>query len=183
VTLASSKGKSCASLDQTRRHKSSRLRGLAPGDLRNFAGRCRKFRTAIVAFRSRSRSGSCLGSVVASQLHTQRFRALQRGHLGDSPSGGFCADSAPPDDVFAFVDDHARFSSHMSQSLWMMGGGRWLIVVTLALVQGVADRRSPPTDKVWETVGTPTLLVIGVGSPTGFEPVLKREYSIDIAAA
>ena len=31
---------------------------------------------------------------------------------------------APPEKVFAFVDDHSRFSSHMSQSSWMMGGGR-----------------------------------------------------------
>lgn len=27
--------------------------------------------------------------------------------------------------VFDFVDDHSRFSSHMSQSSWMMGGGVW----------------------------------------------------------
>jgi len=26
--------------------------------------------------------------------------------------------------VFAYVDDHQRLSSHMSQSSWMMGGGR-----------------------------------------------------------
>lgn len=32
--------------------------------------------------------------------------------------------AAPPEEVFAFVDDHSLFSSHMSQSSWMMGGGR-----------------------------------------------------------
>lgn len=31
--------------------------------------------------------------------------------------------SASPEDVFAYVDDHKRFSSHMNQSSWMMGGG------------------------------------------------------------
>ena len=34
-----------------------------------------------------------------------------------------------PDEVFAFVDDHSRFASHMSQSSWMMGGGRMLVDV------------------------------------------------------
>jgi hypothetical protein len=29
----------------------------------------------------------------------------------------------------AFVDDHSRFASHMSQSSWMMGGGRMLVDV------------------------------------------------------
>ena len=31
---------------------------------------------------------------------------------------------APPEQVFAFADDHSRLSSHMNQSSWMMGGGR-----------------------------------------------------------
>ena len=31
---------------------------------------------------------------------------------------------APPEQVFAYVDDHSRFSSHMSESSWMMGRGR-----------------------------------------------------------
>ena len=29
-----------------------------------------------------------------------------------------------PEEVFGFVDDHARFSSHMTDSSWMMAGGR-----------------------------------------------------------
>lgn len=89
--------------------------------------------------------------------------------------------SATPEDVFAFVDDHSRLSSHMSQSSWMMGGGRMLVeidglagraigshiklsgkVFGLSLsLDEVVTRRDPPTDKVWETVGTPKLLVIG----------------------
>ena len=88
---------------------------------------------------------------------------------------------APPQEVFAFVDDHARFSSHMSQSSWMMGGGRMSIDMDAAKGQAVGSHirlggtvfgirlsldevvthRTPPTDKVWETVGTPRLLVIG----------------------
>jgi hypothetical protein len=88
---------------------------------------------------------------------------------------------APPHEVFAFIDDHARFSSHMSKSSWMMGGGRMSIDLDAAKGQAVGShirfsgtvfgirlsldevvtRRSPPTDKVWETVGAPRLLVIG----------------------
>jgi hypothetical protein len=88
---------------------------------------------------------------------------------------------APPHEVFAFVDDHTRFSSHMSKSSWMMGGGRMSIDVDAAKGQAagshirlsgtvfgirlsldeVVTRRRPPTDKVWETVGAPKLLVIG----------------------
>ena len=32
--------------------------------------------------------------------------------------------SASPERVFAFVDDHERLASHMSQSSWQRGGGR-----------------------------------------------------------
>ena len=82
---------------------------------------------------------------------------------------------------FKFVDDHSRFSSHMSQSSWMMGGGRMSVGLDNAKGQAIGShiglrgtvlgirltldevvtRRSPPTEKVWETVGTPRLLVIG----------------------
>ena len=89
--------------------------------------------------------------------------------------------SASPEQVFAFVDDHARFSSHMSQSSWRMGGGRMIVslddhrgqsvgshivmsgrVLGLALcIDEVVTERQPPRRKVWETVGTPALLIIG----------------------
>ena len=62
VILATHKGKSCASLGETDGTKSGRFRGLVVArrrDSRNFAGWCRKFRTAISVF-----SGSCLGQVV-----------------------------------------------------------------------------------------------------------------------
>lgn len=88
---------------------------------------------------------------------------------------------APPADVFAFVDDHSRFSSHMSESSWVMGGGRMSLELDDAKGQAIGShirlsgtvlgirlyldevvaQRIPPTDKVWKTVGTPRLLVIG----------------------
>ena len=89
--------------------------------------------------------------------------------------------NAPAEDVFAYIDDHAHFSSHMSESSLMMGGGRMDISLdngrgrevgshirlsgkvfgfTLFLDE-VVTRREPPRIKVWETVGDLRLLVIG----------------------
>ena len=88
---------------------------------------------------------------------------------------------APADEVFAFVDDHSKLSAHMSQSSWMMGGGRMSTAIDEAKGQAVGSHirmsgqvfglrlvldevvahRKPPTEKIWETVGTPSLLVIG----------------------
>jgi hypothetical protein len=88
------------------------------------------------------------------------------------------------EDVFAFVDDHSRFSSHMSESSWMMGDGRMTVDLDEAKGQAVGShirlsgrvfgvsvyldevvtRRDPPANKVWETVGAPRLLVIGGSS-------------------
>ena len=89
--------------------------------------------------------------------------------------------AAAPRDVFAFIDDHARFSSHMSESSWMMGGSRMQVELDDAKGHGVGShirlsgrvfgirlfvdevvtKREPPRIKVWETAGTPKLLVIG----------------------
>ena len=89
--------------------------------------------------------------------------------------------AASPSQVFAFVDDHSRLSSHMEQSSWMMGGGRMSIETDAAKGQAVGSHirlkgrvfglnvfldeivvvREPPSQKVWETVGEPRLLVIG----------------------
>ena len=91
---------------------------------------------------------------------------------------------ASPEDVFAFVDDHSRFSSHMNESSWMMAGGRMSVELDEAKGQAVGShirlsgrvfgvslyldevvtRREPPTNKVWETVGAPRLLVVGAYS-------------------
>lgn len=89
--------------------------------------------------------------------------------------------AAPADRVFAHVDDHARLSSHMSGSTWMMGGGRMTIDVDEGRGQCIGSRirlagkafgmelsveeavtqRDPPYRKAWETIGEPKLLVVG----------------------
>lgn len=89
--------------------------------------------------------------------------------------------AAVPEEVFAHVDDHARLSSHMSQSSWKMGGGKMMIEfdagkgkrvgsqmrlsgrvfgIPLSVAEAVSER-SPPYRKTWETIGEPALLVIG----------------------
>lgn len=88
---------------------------------------------------------------------------------------------ASMEQVFEYVDDHARLSSHMCQSSWMMGGGRMdiqadagrgqvvgshirlsgkILGIQLYLDE-VVTQHEPPYRKAWQTVGTPKLLVIG----------------------
>lgn len=83
--------------------------------------------------------------------------------------------------VFDYVDDHARLSSHMRQSSWMMVGGRMdiqadagrgqvvgshirlsgkILGIQLYLDE-VVTQHEPPYRKAWQTVGAPKLLVIG----------------------
>ncbi len=89
--------------------------------------------------------------------------------------------SAGPEELFAYVDDHTRFSSHMSKSSWMMGGGsmhtsvdegRGQKVGSHIQLQGkvfgislwldeVVTEHTAPFRKLWKTVGTPRLLIIG----------------------
>lgn len=87
---------------------------------------------------------------------------------------------ASPEEVFDFVDDHARLSAHMAKSSWMMlgssmvvdvdeGGGRLvgshirmhgtMAGLRLALDEVVTSRERP-FRKEWETIGTPRLLVL-----------------------
>ncbi|HOM14347.1 MAG TPA: SRPBCC family protein [Rubrivivax sp.] len=83
--------------------------------------------------------------------------------------------------AFAWLDDHRHLSSHMASSSWMMAGssmhtefdtrrfravgsrlrmhGR-VLGLPLALQEQVVVRE-PPRRKAWETVGEPSLLVIG----------------------
>ena len=88
---------------------------------------------------------------------------------------------AVAESVFAFVDDHSRLSSHMSDRSWMMGGGRMSLEMDAGHGKGIGSRlrlhgkafgislsleevvteRVPPLRKVWETVGEPKLLVVG----------------------
>lgn len=88
--------------------------------------------------------------------------------------------SASAAETFAFIDDHTRLSSHMNKSSWMMGGGKMetsadagrgqevgshilmngkVFGITIFLDE-VVTHREPPRVKIWETVGTPKLLVI-----------------------
>ena len=95
---------------------------------------------------------------------------------------------ATPDQTFRYLDDQARLAGHMSQPSWRTGWG----VMTFAFddrqgrapgalitlqgrvfgldlyVQEVVRDYDPPHSKVWETVGTPRLLVIS-GYRMGFK--------------
>lgn len=105
--------------------------------------------------------------------------------------------SASPEQVFAYLDDHKRLASHMSQPSWRMGwssmqtnfdafagqeigshirmSGR-ILGLKLSLDEVVTERE-PPTRKVWETVGVPRLLVIGPYR-MGFELTSQRNGSL-----
>jgi hypothetical protein len=89
--------------------------------------------------------------------------------------------TAPPALAFALLDDHLRLSAHMTKRSWMMAGSRMsvetdasggkavgsrirlsgrILGIRLALEE-IVTQRTPPSHKVWETVGQPRLLVIG----------------------
>lgn len=88
---------------------------------------------------------------------------------------------SPVIQVFAYIDDPTRLSSHMSESSWKMGGGQMEVVLDEGRGQKVGSKirlvgrvfgielsvdeavieRNPPHRKVWETTGSPKLLVIG----------------------
>jgi len=99
-------------------------------------------------------------------------------------------------EIFPFVDDFSRLSSHMSgPSTMMMGGsmgisfdaGRGQAVGSHVSMKGrvmgidvfleeVVTEREPPRHKAWETVGSPRLLVIG-GYRLGFDIVDENNTS------
>lgn len=83
--------------------------------------------------------------------------------------------------VFDYADDHLRLSSHMRESSWMMGGGQMgvefdggrgqqvgsrirlsgrVLGIQLSVAEIVTERDRPHR-KVWATVESPRLLVIG----------------------
>lgn len=86
-----------------------------------------------------------------------------------------------PLSLFRHLDDHERLASHMMQSSAMMAGssmnflfdqgrGRKLgsrismsgrVLGQTLCVKELVTERDPPRRKVWETEGTPRLLVIG----------------------
>lgn len=89
--------------------------------------------------------------------------------------------AAPPETVFALLDDHRRLARHMAVRSWRMGWGKMNVALDPASGRSVGSRillggrvlgvrlfveervvqRAPPTLKAWEVVGEPTLLVIG----------------------
>jgi hypothetical protein len=88
---------------------------------------------------------------------------------------------APAERVFAHLDDHTRLAAHMNQRSWRMGWGRMNLhldelkgraIGSLMRLDGrvlgvrlspeeIVTEHTPPTRKVWATVGTPRLLVVG----------------------
>lgn len=87
---------------------------------------------------------------------------------------------APADPVFAYLDDPTALAAHMSKSSMMMMGSRMsidvdadggrsigskirmrasMIGIPLSLEEIITERKIP-CKKVWETVGTPRLIVI-----------------------
>jgi len=100
--------------------------------------------------------------------------------------------SAPVETVFARLDDQRHLSAHMSKSSWMMIGSRMDLELDEADGRAVGSKiglrgrvlgiplsvdeivtvRTPPTLKIWETIGDPNLLVIG-RYRMGFEITLR----------
>jgi hypothetical protein len=87
---------------------------------------------------------------------------------------------ASPVQLFAFLDSHERLAGHMTQSSWMMGGGKFQITIDtgegralgshirmtgkafgipVSLDEVITVYR-PPLAKTWETVGAQSLLIL-----------------------
>ncbi|RJF80775.1 SRPBCC family protein [Oleomonas cavernae] len=98
--------------------------------------------------------------------------------------------TAPPDAVFAHLDDQTRLAEHMQKPSAMMGGGQMTYAfdagrgqavgshirmggsafgVSLS-VDEVVTERVPPSRKAWQTAGPVRLLIIG-GYAMGFDIV------------
>ena len=137
-------------------------------------------------------------------LRKRQIGRRQTIHVGVEPRARFSDHfeasalvAAPADRVFAYADDPARLSSHMSKSSWMMGGGRMeteldadhgqtvgsrirlsgrVLGIQLSVEEIVTDR-VPPHRKVWETTGSSRLLVIG-HYRMGFEIASQENGSV-----
>ena len=105
--------------------------------------------------------------------------------------------NAPVDRLFAYLDDPKALASHMGESSMMMLGSRMsidvdadggrvigskismhgsLMGIPLSLAEVVTERQVPYT-KVWETIGTPNLLVMA-HYRMGFELTHKGDSSL-----
>ena len=89
--------------------------------------------------------------------------------------------AAEPHKVFALLDDQTRLAEHMGKPSLMMGGGKMTYTLDEQKGQAVGSHirmggsafglqlsldevvteRIPPRRKVWQTIGTPRLVVIG----------------------
>ena len=96
--------------------------------------------------------------------------------------------ASEPHKVFALLDDQTRLAEHMGKPSLMMGGGKMTYELDEQKGQAVGSHirmggsafglrlfldevvteRIPPRRKVWQTVGTPWLVVIG-SYEMGFE--------------
>ena len=89
--------------------------------------------------------------------------------------------AAAPAALFAYLDKHSQMSAHMTRRSWMMGGGKMELTtddgrfqrlgsrlrlagrafgLMLSLDEEITEYR-PPQVKVWRTIGSPRLLIIG----------------------
>ena len=104
---------------------------------------------------------------------------------------------APIDEVFAYLDDPMALSAHMGKSSMMMmgskmstevdaGGGRVIgskirmrgsVMGIPVSLEEVVIERQPPRRKLWETIGTPRLLVLA-HYRMGFELTPKGDSSL-----
>ena len=105
--------------------------------------------------------------------------------------------NAPVDRVFAYLDDPKALAAHMGQSSMMMAGSRMSIDVdadggrvvgSKIRMQGrmmgiplsleeVITERQVPSRKVWETIGTPNLVVMA-HYRMGFELTPRGDSSV-----
>lgn len=105
------------------------------------------------------------------------------------------------EDLFVYIDDHKRFSSHMNQSSWMMVGSKMETSVDEKKGQAVGShirlkgkicgirifldevvtKRKPPYLKAWKTVGYLRLLIIGHYEMTVEIKPQKRESLLSVS--
>lgn len=104
---------------------------------------------------------------------------------------------ATPTEVFAYVDDPTHLAAHMAKPSWTMAGGYMNLVldemrgreagarIRLAgrvlgvplEVDELVVERTPPRRKVWQTVGTPRLFLIG-SYRMGFDVAPRADGSL-----
>lgn len=99
--------------------------------------------------------------------------------------------------AFDYLDSHKRIASHMSKSSWMMAGSHMDIELDQAeghaegskikmhgrmlglhlSLEEVVTERIPPEKKIWETIGTPKLLILSQYR-MGFELTPQSSFTL-----